>query len=53
MVNVKKYDDSNPRVFISTRLKTKEKLNSLYTNLNTMHKKLEKLLKDNNERKKI
>ena len=44
MVNKKKYDYENPRVLISTRLKTKKQLIDKYPEHNTIHKKLEALL---------
>jgi len=46
MVNGPKYNSDNPRVLISTRLKTKQRLQALHPDKNTLHKKLVKLIDD-------
>jgi len=46
MVNSKKYTSDNPRVHISTRLKTKQQLDLLFPDLNTIHKKLKRLIEE-------
>ena len=50
MVNCKKYNKDNPRVHVSTRLLTKDELDSLFPDLNTSHKKLERLIKNERTR---
>ena len=50
MVNSKKYTIDNPRVHVSTRLLTKSDLDDLFPELNTSHKKLERLIKNERTR---